>query len=287
MHVVLQPSQRIAQLARRRADAMRRVAAWLMCAAAAWAHGASRQRTACLRRRQPAGGTDRGGAGVRARRAGVRVQFTFGASGLLKDRIAAGERADVFASANMEHPQSLASAGLAGPVQRFTRNAMCALVAPTVDVTPDTLVDRLLDPATKVGTSTPQGGSVGRLRMDGVRAHRAAGPARRVQAARRQVAAAHRWAEFAATAGGPQRVRRARWRRGGPMSSSPTAPTRRWRGPNSRALRAVAVPHAINVSADYGVAPVRGAGPQAQRFVDYLLSPSAQAILARSGFAPP
>jgi ABC-type molybdate transport system substrate-binding protein len=64
---------------------------------------------------------------------GVRVQFTFGASGLLKDRIAAGERADVFASANMEHPQSLTSAGLAGPVQRFTRNAMCALVAPTVD----------------------------------------------------------------------------------------------------------------------------------------------------------
>jgi ABC-type molybdate transport system substrate-binding protein len=87
---------------------------------------------------------------------GVRVQFTFGASGLLKDRIAAGERADVFASANMEHPQSLASAGMAGPVQRFTRNAMCALVAPTMDVTPDTLVDRLLDPATKVGTSTPK-----------------------------------------------------------------------------------------------------------------------------------
>src|SRR5262245_34829035 len=60
----------------------------------------------------------------------VRIRFTFGASGLLKDRIAAGEPTDLFASANMEHPQALVSAGLAGAVQRFARNAMCALVAP-------------------------------------------------------------------------------------------------------------------------------------------------------------
>ncbi len=48
----------------------------------------------------------------------------------------------------------------------------------------------------------------------------------------------------------------------------------------------VAVPDAINVSADYGVAPLAGGGTRAKRFVDYLLSPPAQAILARSGFAP-
>ena len=40
-------------------------------------------------------------------------------------------------------------------------------------------------------------------------------------------------------------------------------------------------------TADHGVVPVRGAGPQAQRFIDYLLSPGAQAILVRCGFAPP
>lgn len=38
------------------------------------------------------------------------VEFEFGASGLLRDRLAKGERADVFASANMEHPASLAAA---------------------------------------------------------------------------------------------------------------------------------------------------------------------------------
>ena len=39
-----------------------------------------------------------------------KVQAKFGASGLLKDEIAAGARAEVFASANMEHPQALAAA---------------------------------------------------------------------------------------------------------------------------------------------------------------------------------
>jgi molybdate transport system substrate-binding protein len=217
---------------------------------------------------------------------GVRVQFTFGASGLLKDRIAAGERADVFASANMEHPQSLASAGLAGPVQRFTRNAMCALVAPTVDVTPDTLVDRLLDPATKVGTSTPKADPSGdyawmvfeRIEQQGRRGafkqladkslQLTGGPNSPPPPAGRNV-----YAELVAQGRADVFI-----------TYCTNATVARSEQPS---LRAVAVPPAINVSADYGVAPVRGAGPQAQRFIDYLLSPSAQAILVRSGFAPP
>ena len=38
---------------------------------------------------------------------GGRVQAKFGASGLLKDEIAGGAKAELFASANMEHPQAL------------------------------------------------------------------------------------------------------------------------------------------------------------------------------------
>ena len=91
-----------------------------------------------------------------AAHASASVKLVFGASGLLKDRIAAGERADVFASAKMAHPQALAAAGKASPAQRFTRNTLCALVSPKVNVTPETLVDRMLDPAVKLGTSTPK-----------------------------------------------------------------------------------------------------------------------------------
>ena len=89
-------------------------------------------------------------------RTGSDVALTFGASGLLKERIEKGEGADVFASANMEHPQALAHAGRAGPARAFARNRLCALARPELDVDSDTLLERMLDPAVKLGTSTPK-----------------------------------------------------------------------------------------------------------------------------------
>jgi len=56
----------------------------------------------------------------------LKVQAKFGASGLLKDEIAAGAKAEVFASANMEHPQALATANKSSPVVLFARNKLCA-----------------------------------------------------------------------------------------------------------------------------------------------------------------
>jgi molybdate transport system substrate-binding protein len=82
---------------------------------------------------------------------GDKIESRFGPSGLFKDEIASGATADVFASANMAHPQALNDAGKADPVTRFARNTLCALVRPGLAVTPATL----LDPAIKVGTSTP------------------------------------------------------------------------------------------------------------------------------------
>jgi len=266
---------------------MPRVAPWLMFAAASMASSAQ----ADAEVRVYAAGSLRAALTEVAQafelnEAGVRVVFTFGASGLLKDRLAAGERADVFASANMVHPQSLASAGMPGPVQRLTRNAMCALVAPTMDVTPDTLVDRLLDPATKVGTSTPKADPSGdyawmvfeRIEQQGRRGafkqlsdkalQLTGGPNSPPPPAGRNV-----YAELVAQGRADVFI-----------TYCTNATVARAEQPS---LRAVAVPAAINVSADYGVAPVRGAGPHAQRFIDYPLGPSAQAILVRSGFAPP
>ncbi len=87
---------------------------------------------------------------------GVPVTLVFGASGLLRERLERGEPGDVFASANMEHPQALAQAGKAGPVVMFARNRLCALARPDVGATSDTLLDRMLDPAVTLGISTPR-----------------------------------------------------------------------------------------------------------------------------------
>ena len=52
----------------------------------------------------------------------ARLEVQYGASGQLRDRIAAGERPAVFAATNVDYPHSLAREGLAGPVKRFARH---------------------------------------------------------------------------------------------------------------------------------------------------------------------
>ncbi len=87
---------------------------------------------------------------------GIRVIAKYGASGLLREEIAGGARADVFASANMEHPFDLFRAGKSGPVVLFARNQLCALARPGLAVEPATLLDRMLASNVKLGTSTPR-----------------------------------------------------------------------------------------------------------------------------------
>lgn len=224
-------------------------------------------------------------AAFEAEHPGTRLRLGFGASGLLKDRIAAGEPADVFASANMEHPEALAAVGHAGSVRRFARNEMCLLARPGVDLQPQTVVALMLDPALKLGTSTPKADPAGdyawqvfdRIEQDG-----RPGAARTLAAKALQLT------------GGPQ---------------SPPPPTDRSvygvlvsQGAadlfliyctnalvavrEQPGLQSTRLPDAINVSASYGITVLKGAPPAAQRFVDFVLSPSGQAVLARQGFAP-
>jgi molybdate transport system substrate-binding protein len=219
-----------------------------------------------------------------------RVRLVFGASGLLLERLrdppqGKGERADVFASANMEHPQALAAAGQAGAARPFVRNTLCALAAPSVAVSTETLIDRMLDPALKLGTSTPKADPSGD----------------------------YTWAMFERVEQQPGRAgafkalsAKALQLTGGP-NSPPPPPDRNVYGAlvaegkadlfityctNARiasaevpALRTVAVPDAVNVGASYGVTTVRG--DKGAPFVAWLLSAEAQRTFARLGFAAP
>src|SRR5262249_12649974 len=90
------------------------------------------------------------------RATGVAVTRKFGASGLLKDEILAGAPAQVFASANMEHPRALAAAGRASPAVLFARNRLCVLARPGLAIATSRVLDVLLDPTVRVATSTPK-----------------------------------------------------------------------------------------------------------------------------------
>ncbi len=79
----------------------------------------------------------------------------FGPSGVLREKIEDGDHVDVFASADMTQPRTLASVHGESSVVMFTRNRLCALGRASVGMTTDNLLDRLLDPSVRLATSTP------------------------------------------------------------------------------------------------------------------------------------
>lgn len=91
---------------------------------------------------------------------GVPVETRFGPSGLTREFIEqefskTGKSADVFASADIDNPQLLFEEGLSEPVVNFTSNRMVAVVRSGLGITSDNLLDFLLKPDIKLGTSTP------------------------------------------------------------------------------------------------------------------------------------
>jgi molybdate transport system substrate-binding protein len=219
------------------------------------------------------------------RASGQKVQAKYGASGLLKDEIAAGARAEVFTSANMEHPQALATAGKSGPVVLFARNRLCALARPGLAVEPATLLDRMLAADVKLGTSTPRADPSGDYAWEVFRKADKLKPG-----------------AFAAL------EKKALQLVGGP--SSPTAPPGRalygmlvaegkadlflTYCTNAREAQAqnagqqvIALPQELAVGADYGLTVINGASPPAHAFAMYVLSVDGQRILAKHGFAAP
>lgn len=92
---------------------------------------------------------------------GNNIHSEFGPSGLLRQRIEQGGKAHIFASANLEHPQSLSDKGFGRPLVLFARNNLCAIAQPGLNVSSDKLLEAMLDPKVRVGISTPKADPAG------------------------------------------------------------------------------------------------------------------------------
>jgi molybdate transport system substrate-binding protein len=79
----------------------------------------------------------------------------FGSSGLMRQKIEGGAHVDVFASADLEQPHKLAAGHPERLVILFARNTLCALARPELGLNEANFLDRLLDPAVRIATSTP------------------------------------------------------------------------------------------------------------------------------------
>jgi molybdate transport system substrate-binding protein len=218
-------------------------------------------------------------------RTGQKIVLTFGASGLLRERIEKGEPAQVFASADTDHPRRLAEQGGWQPPVVFTRNALCALTSDKLAATPATLLATMLQPSVRVGISTPKADPAGD----------------------------YAWALFgkadALQSGATARLRsKALQLTGG--ADSPKPPPGRgtyaWVMDQGQAdvfltyctnavsaqkevprLRIVEIPPELQVGAAYGVTVRIGAPQAADAFLRALLAPPAQAVFNRFGFRQP
>ena len=88
------------------------------------------------------------------RERGIPVRTQFGASGRMRERIEAGDKVDVFTSADIGHAAKLVADGRASVMAMFARNALC-LLAPTgrAPASNTGVLDALLAPGVRIGVS--------------------------------------------------------------------------------------------------------------------------------------
>jgi molybdate transport system substrate-binding protein len=215
---------------------------------------------------------------------GVAVAADFGPSGLLREHIEKGRRADLFASADMGNPLRLLREGRATRVAMFARNTLCGIAAPKVGLTPANFLDRLLDPKVKLGTSTPKADPAGDYtwamfrRADRVRPGSFAlldEKAQQIVGGRANNAPVNgKDPVVAALASGRIDV----------MIGYCSG--RRRLLAQMPELQIVAAPREIAGGPEYGLAVLEGADLRAADLALFMLSPEGQRVFARRGFVP-
>jgi ABC-type molybdate transport system substrate-binding protein len=208
----------------------------------------------------------------------------YGPSGGLRERLQKGEAFDVFASAALPHAQALTDAGISGPSILFARNALCVVTEASRPLEPGNLIETLLKPEIKIGTSTPISDPAGDYTWEmfhKIEAHKPGAFGTLSQKAQqlfggrttttpvngrpRLLAALddHDIDLFIYYCSGAQQIVR-----------------------ESGQYKSVALPPELSVGPEYGLTVSRKAEPAAADFAMYLMSPQAQATLKAFGFIP-
>jgi molybdate transport system substrate-binding protein len=219
-----------------------------------------------------------------AKQYGAGFAPVWGPSGVLRERLQNGEAFDVFASAALPHAQVLTDAGISGPSVLFAKNALCVVTEASRQLDGGNLVETLLRPDIKIGTSTPVSDPAGD----------------------------YTWEMFhkidAAKPGAFETLsKKAQQLFGGPATTAPVNGRPRLLVAlddrqidlfvyycsgaqqivrDSSKYRSVALPPELSVGPEYGLTVSRKAAPGAADFAMYLLSPPGQASLKAFGFIP-
>jgi molybdate transport system substrate-binding protein len=213
----------------------------------------------------------------------IQIRTEFGPSGRMRERIERGEQADLFASADIGHARKLVEQGRAIVMAMFARNSICALAPEELGLAEATIVDKLLDMATRIGISTPQVDPLGDYTVEVYRriSQEHAGAADDLMA---------RSTVIEVPPGGP--------RPGAGDAFADALQEKRvdleilycsGRDRFAKLLPTAAMipfPPPLQVGPEYALSLLKGADPLAAEFALYMLSPEGQAVFDRFGFVP-
>jgi ABC-type molybdate transport system substrate-binding protein len=179
----------------------------------------------------------------------------------------------------MKHPMTLETAGLGGPVVLFARNQLCGLAKAGLAVTEAGLLDVLLDPSVRVGTSTPKADPSGDYAFELF----AKAEALRQGAREALEAKALQLTGGSESASSPEGRNAYGWIMESDQADifltyCTNAVLAKQEVPD---LEIVPVPPDLRVGADYGLIVLDS---DAWQLAMHILSPKAQSILARHGF---
>ena len=214
--------------------------------------------------------------------AGRPVATRFGASGLWRRAIEAGERWDVFASADTGHPARLHRDGLATRPRILCHNVMCLLLRPGLE--PEAPRALLARQNLRLGISTPGNDPSGDYALEVLRRAEALQPG----AGARLEARAKRLTGAPGLPRAPQGRNTYAW-----LLETGAADLFLTYRSNAVAAAAelpgstvLALPAQLAVRATYAVTCRTDAPVAAEALLDHLLSPAVQVLLAASGLLP-
>jgi molybdenum ABC transporter molybdate-binding protein len=210
---------------------------------------------------------------------GIAVDADYGPSGKLRKEIEHGRRADVFASASIDHTEALRAQGLLSDSRVFARNALCVVSRPGAGITAANLLDALARPELRLATSTPVSDPMGDYTWQFFRKADAAKPG--LYALFDAKALKLSGADAPATNERPPYVAAFEEDRADAyiMYCTNAAATKSARP----ALQVLRIPATLNVESSYGIGARPGSTAGA-RYVEFVLGPAGRGILKRYGF---
>jgi ABC-type molybdate transport system substrate-binding protein len=208
----------------------------------------------------------------------------WGPSGVLRERLQSGEPFDVFASAALPHAQALTEAGISGPSVLFARNALCIVTDAERQLDAGNLVETLLRPDIRIGTSTPVSDPAGDYTWAMFRKVDAQRPGA-FDTLSKKAQQLFGGATATTPVNGRPRLLVALDDRQIDLFIYYCSGAREIVKASSK-YKSIGLPPELTVGPEYGLTVSRKAVPSAADFALYLLSPQGQRSLQSSGFIP-